>query len=53
MTRNQIRNQLYHLERDGRIDRWKEEQGPSGYIGFYIQVDNEDEWILYYDEEDL
>ena len=53
MTRNEIRNQLFCMERDGRIDRWKEVRSPSGYATYYVQVDNEDEWHLYFDEEDM
>lgn len=53
MTRNQIRNQLFCMQRDGRIDHWKEERGPSGYATFWVQVDNRDEWALFWDEGDV
>lgn len=53
MTRNEIRRKLNRLQDDGAIDRWKEVRGPSGYLLFYVQADNQDEWHLYFDEEDL
>ena len=53
MSRSEIRRKLNRMQDDGAIDRWKEVRGPSGYATYFVQMDNRDEWHLYYDEEDL
>lgn len=53
MSRSDVYRKLNRMQNDGAIDRWKEVRGPSGYATFWVQADNEGEWHLYYDEEDL
>lgn len=52
MNRSEIRKKLDRLQREGRIDRWTEVRSHYGFMRFWVQADNSNEWVLWHDEGD-